>query len=194
MLAVVGAGVRQLLARSPWVRWVVVAALAVSAGLAMAHAGRRVDAARAAWGDTRAVLVADTDISPGTPLEGVTHVVDLPGPLLPVSALDRVEPGATARQAIAVGEVLVQRDVAAVAAPQALIPDGWLAVPVSEAVPSGALPGDRVVVASGGVVLAADGLIVAAEATGVLVAVPAAAAAQVAQAAANGDAVLLLQP
>ena len=194
MIAVVGARTRQVLARSPWILWAVIAALAVAAAALAMSAMQRIDDARAAWGDSRAVVVAATDIAPGAALAGLTRVEHLPGPLLPPAALGVVDPDAIARQAISAGEVVVAHDVAAADGPRALIPRGWLAVPVAEPVPSGAGPGDAVVVASGGVALAPDAVVVAADATRVLVAVPADAAPAVAEAAASAGVVLLLQP
>ena len=67
---------------------------------------------------------------------------------------------------------LVAADVAATAGPRALIPDGWSAVAVAEAVPSGAVVGDPVVAVAGGVVLAAEGVVVGHAGEAVLVAVP----------------------
>ncbi len=194
MIAVVGARVRQLLARSPWILWAVIGALALAAAALAARAMARVDDARAAWGDTRAVLVATADIEPGAALAGVTRLEEMPSPLVPASAINDIDAATTARQAIAAGEVVVAHDVAARAAPQALIPDGWLAVAVAERVATGARTGDRVAVASGGVVLALQGVVVGADAASVLVAVPADEAAQVAQAAAMSDVALLIQP
>ena len=51
---------------------------------------------------------------------------------------------ARARQRITAGEVLTEPDVVATAGPRALIPTGWSALAVAEAVPSGAPVGDPV--------------------------------------------------
>ncbi len=89
---------------------------------------------------------------------------------------------------------MTAHDVTAPAGPRSLIPDGWRAVPVAEPVPSGAAVGDDVAVASGGIVVAGEGVVVGALADGVLVAVPAEVAAQVAQASATAELTLLLKP
>lgn len=193
MIAVVGARTRQVLAHSPWILWAVIAVLALAAATLAMSAMQRIDDARAAWGNSRAVVVAATDIAPGAALAGLTRVEHLPGPLVPAAALGVVDPDAIARQAISAGEVVMAHDVAG-DGPRALIPSGWLAVPVAEPVPSGAGPGDAVVVASGGVALAPDALVVDADATRVLVAVPADAAPAVAAATASAGVVLLLRP
>jgi hypothetical protein len=101
---------------------------------------------------------------------------------------------ATARQRVGAGEIVMAHDVSATPGPRALIPDGWRAVPVAELVPLGAAVGDEVTAASGGVVLADDGVVVAELADGVLVAVPADVAAQVAHASVTAELTLMLEP
>lgn len=127
-------------------------------------------------------------------MTGAIEQRDLPAPMVPDAALDVVDEAAVARQHIANGEVIVVHDVAPSGAPQALIPSGWLAVAVSEPVPSGAAVGDHVSVTSGGVVLAKEGIVVGAVGGAVLVAVPSTDAPQVAQAASTGDVAVLLKP
>jgi hypothetical protein len=188
------ARVRRRLARSPWLYWAGVGGLALVAGISVARAGAGVSAARDRWGEPRTVLVATADIAPGAPLAALTAERELPAPLLPPSAIEQLPVAAVARQDVAAGEVLVTADVGALGAPQSLIPPDWLAVPVAEAVPSGALPGDSVRVASGGITLADVGVVVGTGEAATLVAVPADVAAQVAQAASAADAVLLIEP
>jgi hypothetical protein len=190
----VAARIRLLLARSPWLYWAIVASLAGAAALFVMRAADGVDAARDAWGEPSAALVATRDVEPGATLDGATELRELPGPMVPAGALTERGLGAVARQRIAAGEVVVEHDVAPNAAPRALIPDGWRAVAVSEPVASGAQVGDEVSVASGGVVLAADGVVVGLAGEALLVAVPADEAAQVAHAAAGGDVAVLLKP
>jgi hypothetical protein len=188
------ARVRHVLARRPWLYWLAVLLLAATAGLVVADAAARVDAARRAWGVTRPVVVAVADIAPGDVLDDVTDVRALPEPMVPVDAVSDLPAEATARQRIAAGEILTAHDVAPTAGPRSLIPDGWRAVPVAEPVPSGVAVGDDVAVASGGIVVAGEGVVVGTLADGVLVAVPADVAAQVAQASATADLTLLLKP
>lgn len=188
------ATVRHRLARSPWIYWAVIGALALLAGVAVANATSGVEAARRSWGDTRAVYVADADVAPGDLLAERVERRDLPAPMVPDAAVAGIDGAAVARQHVAAGEVIVDADVAAGATPQSLIPAGWLAVAVAERVPSGAVTGDLVRVASGGVVLSDEGVVVASTAESVLVAVPAGAAAQVGQATSSGDISLLLEP
>jgi hypothetical protein len=188
------ARVRHVLARRPWLYWLGVFVLAAIAGLIVADAAARVDAARRSWGVTRPVVVAVADVAPGEALDDLTEMQPLPEPMVPAEALSVLPAERTARQHIAAGEIVTAHDVAATAGPRSLIPDGWQAVPVAEPVPSGVAVGDDVAVASGGIVVADEGVVVGALADGVLVAVPADAAAQVAQAAATAELTLLLKP
>lgn len=190
----VAARVRHLLARRPWIYWMLVLALAAGAGLATAGAVAGIDEARRAWGQTREVVVATTDLAPGEPLAGRTERQPRPVPMVPPRSLFDAPVDGVARQHIASGEILVEADVAARSGPVALTPPGWRGVPVAEAVPTGAAIGDRVAAASGGVVLAAEGIVVGRSDAAVIVAVPEAEAAAVAHAGALGDVVLLLVP
>jgi hypothetical protein len=190
----IAARLRLGLARSPWLYWAIVAVLAGSAGLLVLRAASGVDAARESWGETREVVVASQTIEPGAPLDGSVSRRDLPSPVVPVDAVVELDPAAVARQRIAAGEIVVVHDVSPDAAPQSLIPEGWLAVAVSEPVASGASVGDTVSVATGGIVVAADGLVVGVIGEALLVAVPADEAAQVAQAASTGDVAVLIRP
>jgi hypothetical protein len=160
----------------------------------VSRATSRVEDARREWGQPRPVVVVSSGVAAGTVLGDVTRTAQVPAPLVPPSALEELPVGATARHELAAGEIVVAGDVSATGGPQALIPSGWLAVPIAETVASGARAGDQVHVASGGVVLADDGVVVESADGVTLVAVPAAAAAQVAHASSSGDVMLLLTP
>jgi hypothetical protein len=185
---------RHVLARRPWLYWLGVAVLAATAAWGAARGAASVDAARRSWGTPRDVVVASADIAPGDALAGHVELRRRPRPMVPEGALTAIDAAAQARQHVSAGEIVVRADVAATASPQALIPAGWAAVPVSEAVPSGAAVGDRVAAASGGAVVAAAGVVVGRGADAVLVAVPVEQAAAVAAASASGELSLLLQP
>ena len=185
---------RHVVARRPWLYWLVVVVLAGCGALITAGAVAGIDDARRSWGETHQVLVATTDLDPGDALVGRTELRPRPVPMLPDDAIDRATPDAVARQHVAAGEVLVDADVASGNLPAALIPAGWQGVPVAEAVTSGVAVGDRVAVASTGTVLAADGVVVGLTESGPIVAVPSNEAPRVAQAAASGELVLLVLP
>jgi len=185
---------RTVLARHPWLYWLTVLAAGAAAALVLVGAAHRVDEARAAWGRPVAVVVATAPLAPGDPLAGAVEERRLPAPLLPPSALHAVPDGAVVRQHVAAGEVLVTADVTAEDGPQALVPDGWAAVAVAEAVPTGARAGDAVRPVAGGAELADAGVVVGHHGDAVLVAVPRQDAAAVAHAAATGELALVLVP
>jgi hypothetical protein len=191
-VATVAVGWRRVVARRPWLHWLLVAVL--SAATAMQVAGRigEVDAARDAWGTTRPVLVAARAAAPGEPV--VAEVAAVPVALAPPGAID---PSAgrelVARQRIGEGEIVSDVDVVG-AGDLALVPPGWLAVPVAESPPSGAAAGDRVRLVSEGVVVASDAVVVGHHDDVTLIAVPADVAPAVPAAAAAGSLTVLRAP
>ena len=185
---------RHVLARRPWLYWSAVLVLAVAGGWVVSTAFAGVDDARRAWGATRDVMVATDDLAPGDVVAGRVELRPRPTPMVADTALASVPPGATARQHVAAGEVLVELDIAPAGGPQVLIPDGWAAVAVAETVPVGAHVGDHVTPVSAGVVVAADGVVVGHNAEAVLVAVPADDAPHVAHASSIGELSLVLEP
>ncbi len=186
---------RRLLVRRPWIYWLCVAASAVAAAATVVDRVDRIDAARDQWGSTRRVLVTERDISPGEPL--VVTARDLPAALVPGAALAPADAGAAiARQHIAAGEIVTLVDVghADRPGPLALVPDGWLAVPLVESPVSGAAIGDRVQLAGDGMVIAEAAIVVGYHDDVTLVAVPADLAPMIPAAAEAGGITLLLAP
>jgi hypothetical protein len=191
--------VRRLVVRRPWVYWFAVGALAAGTYASVAKHTAAHDAARLRWGVTTPVLVAHAPLAPGDPLDGRVAPIEWPAAIVPPDALSQFEPGSVARQHVAPGEAVGTLDVAHGDGPLALVPDAWVAVPVVESPPSGAEVGDRVQVASEGVVLAGDGLVVGGVVGGVagdvtLVAVPVDVAALLPAAADGGHLTLLRVP
>jgi hypothetical protein len=186
---------RRLLVRRPWIYWLLVAASAVATAATVLDRVERIDVARDQWGSTQRVLVADRDIAPGETL--VVTPRDLPAALVPVTALDIVGTGAAvARQHIAAGEIITRVDVGRAdgSGPLALVPDGWLAVPLVESPVSGAAIGDRVQLAGDGIVIADAAIVVGYHDDVTLVAVPADLAPMIPAAAESGGIALLLAP
>jgi hypothetical protein len=183
--------VRRVLVKHPWIYWLVVAVAAAGAGAAMLERVDRVDAERAAWGETRSVWVAGIDHEPGDPL--TVERRELPRAVVADGAADAVA-GLAARQYVAAGEIVHDSDIVALTGPQALAPAGWLVVPVNESPASGATSGDRARVVGDGVVLSADALVVGHHDGSTLVAVPADEAASVAALAMRDGVTLLLIP
>jgi hypothetical protein len=189
------AAVRRGLARHPWIYWTMVIAVAAASATATASVLRGVDAQRARWGDSAVVLVATRDVAAGESLDGLTAEHRYPIAMVPPGAVTSLDVGAAARHRLGTGEIVVDVDVAATAAPQSLIPRGWLAVAIAEAVASGAAVGDHVVIVSEGVRLASDALVVGRRDDATIVAVPSDDAPTVAAAASSTAGVtLLLRP
>lgn len=160
---------RRLLVRRPWIYWLIVAVAAAGAGGSMLERSDRIDAQRAAWGETQSVWVATSDHGPGDPLSAERR--DVPKAVVPDGALVD-DAGLAARQHVAAGEIVHINDVVALTGPQALTPTGWLAVPVNESPVSGAAIGDRVRVVGDGVVLSAAAIVVGHHEGSSLIAVP----------------------
>jgi len=186
--------VRRLFARRPWLYWLAVGGLAAwAAALVDGHA-TALDAARADWGRPVPVLVAARPLAPGDPLAGAYTAVDWPAALAPAGAAEPPEPGAVARRHVAAGFPLAALDLAAGAGPMALVPAGWVAVPVVESPTSGAAVGDRVQVVSEGVVISPEAIVVGFAGEATLVATPAAVAPLLPLAATTAKLTLLRLP
>jgi len=151
--------------------------------------------ARDAWGTTVPVVVADVALSPGDHAGAATvSVRDWPAILVPSGALREV-PDAAVRQDVAPGEPLGAADIGPAPGPAGLLPAGWVAVavPLDEARRPPLATADLVGVVVGGVRVT-GGAIVEASSGLVVVAVPAAEAAQVAAAALDDAVGLTLEP
>ncbi len=182
---------RRLAVRHRWLTAVAPVLLGLGTYLAVERADDAAVAARDEWGDVEAVWVAVSAAKAG----GVVAVVrrDVPSGLVPDGAVpvdDDID-GLTARRAIGAGEIVVDTDLDARPAPLALVPDGWLVVPIVESPPSGAGVGERVVLASDGVVLADDAVVVESGDSRTLVAVPVAEAPLIAFAASSAGVAVL---
>lgn len=188
---------RHELARRPWIYWLVVVTLVVTVAASARSLGAAADARRDAWGRTVSVRVATRVIDVGEPLAAATEVRRVPAAIAPASAVSGdLDTSDQARQRVGEGEIVTATDLAPGPGVRGLIPDGSLAVAVTEAVPSGARMGDPVVVVADGVVLAADARVVRLADATTVVAVPADEAPAVAAAATAGSSgvALLLRP
>ena len=196
-LRVLPVAVRRLLARRPWIYWLVVLVLGLATGAAMHHRVAAVDEARRRWGETETVLVASTDARPGDAMQ--VDVRELPVAIVPLGALPAdTQPGdmLVARQDVMAGEIVTSADIGRIGydGAAALLPDGWAAVPLVESPPLGAPVGARVQIAGDGIVLAPDAIVVGYHDDVTLIAVPAGVAPMVAAGAAAGGVAVLLLP
>lgn len=184
----IGARMRVLLARRPWIFWSVVVVLIAVVVSDVTGRLRSLDEARARWERTERVLVASRPLRPGDPV--VADVVDLPAAAVPADAVAADPAPRIARQHVAVGEVIVTVDVDVGTGPAAGAEDGQVVVPVIDPVVPSAPVGVEVMVLSEGVVLAERARVVEADGEVVYVAVERSDAPVVAAAARLGAATI----
>ena len=108
-LAPRAARLRLLLTRRPRLYWVGALTCATAAALVVARATAEVTSARAAWGQTRTVVVARTAGAAGEQVD--VELRTLPIALLPDEALTAVPPGVVAAHDVSRGEVLTTHDL-----------------------------------------------------------------------------------
>ncbi len=183
--------VRRVLAKRPWIYWLFVSVVALAVAASILDRADRVDAERAAWGETVTVFVADRALAPGDPLSVDAH--EVPAGMVPTGRIASPD-GLVARQHVGEGEIVTDVDVVASGGPQAMTPDGWLGVPIVESPNSGARLGDRVQVVSDGVVISGEAIVVGHHDDVTVVAVPAEVAPAVPAAADARSLSLLLIP
>lgn len=121
------------LRRRPPLRRALVGAAALLLGALVQSTVAAADAARAAWGERRTVLVATTDLAPGEPVgRGDLRAEERPVAALPPGALGEVPPGAVVRSLVLEGEVLTRRRLGAGSRTgvAALLPAGTRAVSI----------------------------------------------------------------
>ncbi|HEX7135753.1 MAG TPA: hypothetical protein VF228_24455 [Iamia sp.] len=197
----------------PW--YAAAAVLTVLTAVFVHGALQRAAAAEAAYGSTRRVVVATDAVAVGDPIDrSVATVRSFPRALVPDGAIEALPDGRRTLVALSPGEVVLDRRVSGSDAtgPAGLLAPDERAVPVPVAVPGLPLvPGDRVDLVAGGApgggiegdlpvgpsgpdVVATDALVLAADEETVVVAVPAAVAADVAAALTTGPLVPALRP
>lgn len=179
--------VRRVLARRPWLYWLVVVAIAVGFGLSQRSRGEAIEAERASWGNTVDVLIAVGDHSPGDPIEAEVRSVPVAvAPEFAIIASDAASALGRSRQRIGPGEIITVDDIAPSSGPLGLAPDGWVVVPAEESTPSGVEIGDHVMIVSDGFPIADDAFVVGTHEDAILLAVARTDAAAVATAGETG--------
>lgn len=191
----VAARARLVLARRPWIYWVVVAALAVAAAASLRSEMASIASERETWGSARTVLVARHRLEPGEPV--IADLVSLPVAALPDDALTDAAalPDSTVvRQRVAAGEVLTQLDVVIGPGPAALADPGSVVVALSDPLARDVVVGLSVQVSADGLVVADNARVTAVIDDVIFVAVGADEAPTVAATAQQGIASLLYLP
>ena len=184
--------VRLQLARRPWIYWVFVVGVAGLVAVAVSNAIGEVRRERDSWGATTTVVVARTDIQPGDLIAAAVETRVVPIAMAPATAVRAVVDGATARQRVAIGEIVVDVDMGPGRGPLALLPDGWLAVTFDDVAVASFVVGDRAVVLAAGATAASEAVVIDVRADAVVIGVPAADAAAVAEMVAQRLAVIAL--
>jgi hypothetical protein len=187
-------GIRRVLARRPWLYWVLVTALAGVLAAATEANLSEVQRARDAWGETTTVLVATGNIAPGQPVAEDARWREFASAMVPANAVSAHDLPAIARQHISTGEIVTTVDITATDGQLALVPDEWLAVVVAESPRSGATVGNAVRLVSDGVVIAEQALVIGEVDGATLIAVPENVAPLVPVAAESGSLTLLRVP
>ena len=116
---------RLLLARRPWLYWLVVGLCATTVWWSVSAAADGVESERARWGATQRVWVTTAPVAAGSTIAVVAH--DYPQAMVPAAAVT-AEPSGLAAHALAAGEVVVSGDVADEGG---LAPADWLVFAVS---------------------------------------------------------------
>jgi hypothetical protein len=181
--------VRRQVARRPWLQWVVIGAVALGVAASVADVMAEVGAARRAWGTATTVWVTTEHVRAGEPIR--VEAIDIPAAIRPPDAAPDPH-GAIARHAVGRGEIVSTADI--VGADGSLAPRGWLVAPIRESLPSGAVVGERVGVASDGFLIAGEGVVVGFVDDVTLVAVPAEVAPLLPAASAAATTALLRSP
>jgi len=150
---------RYFLARHRWVYWTVVTAVVIISILASLSPLRTASSERRAWGTEVAVLVALESIPIGADLETRVETRRYPIAVVPEAAVTNLAANALARRSLAAGQILTRADIATTGLASRARP-GEVVVTIVESIASGANLGDRVMVASDGIVLADDALVI----------------------------------
>lgn len=102
-------GVR--LFRRPAVHWAMAAALAVLSATVVGHVTSEADARRAAFGDTRAVLVTTRSVAAGDPLVEATTLQDVPTAFVPDAAVSTAPRHSTSAHDMTAGTIVTATSV-----------------------------------------------------------------------------------
>jgi len=139
------ARLRLLLARRPWLYWLMVSLLASATWAAVHSAVAAAEAQRSTWGSTVTVWVAMDDLEAGA--RWATATRNVPRAVVPAAAVTAPPTGLVGRD-VGRGEIITTADMASTAAP-----DGWVALAVPATGAPALAPGSTVVLFGNGVLL-----------------------------------------
>lgn len=120
---------RALVARRPWLRWLMVGLAATAVIVPLQARQRSLDRERARWGEGTPVWVVSADIAAGEPV--IARSMTFPRAVVPADVAVDDPTGSIARHDLARGEIVVRADTATPGI-DGLIPDGWVALRIEE--------------------------------------------------------------
>jgi len=186
---------RRVLARHPWIFWVVCLAIAAAVASLVTGYTSALDQARRDLDATRTVLVAEADHLPGEELRA--RPVEVPLTVVPPDAVEPDDPSvdeALVRQRVSIGEIVVAADLATPTGPAALADAGTLVVGITDLLARNVRIGLDVQIAAEGIVLAERATVVHLADEVIFVAVDARDAPMVAAAARTSSASIIFAP
>lgn len=188
--------IRRFLTRHRWAYWALIAGLALIVGVLALEPGRRASLEQQRWGTLQAVLVVTEPVDAGASIEAV-EVRNYPIAVLPDAALapeSRTRWPVTARHRLSAGAILTETDITDGRAAVVLARPGDVIASVDAPRRLGLITGDRVMVATDGIILVDDALVIDVADDSILISVPArhAGAITAAQSGLGGVSVLLI--
>jgi len=192
--------VRGLLARHRWMYWLLITVLTIVVISSALEPGRRAEREQARWGTTTPVVIVTRAVAAGQDVEAV-EIRDYPLAVVPDDHLNPAAIGEApmvARHPLGSGQVLTRAAITDHRSPIALARPGDVIAAVTTTTATtglGLIAGDRVMVASDGIVIVDEALVVAVDADSVLLSVPTPLGALVTAAESSlGGVALLLIP
>lgn len=166
--------IRRFLTRHRWAYWALIAGLAAIIGALALEPGRRAGLEQQRWGTLQAVLVVTQPVDAGDIIEGV-HVRNYPVAVLPDDVLapaSRARWPVTARHHLSAGAILTESAISDGRTPMALARSGDVIASIDAPRRLGLITGDRVMVATDGIIIVDDALVVDVADDSILISVP----------------------
>ena len=162
--------VRFALARRPWIRWMLVVALALTVAQIVRNTDADLARARDQWDETRTVLVATEPHAPGQGF--VVEEREYPVVAVPPGSVLEIPSGSITRRHLGAGQVVVDEHLTGGSGPTALAEAGQVVVAVAHAGSAPPPIGTRVQIVGEGIVLSTEATVVGVDGDITWVAVP----------------------